>query len=400
MSLFLPLLPPSAASARPVGRRAPGRLTPLLVAVSLGIAAPPSAAAAQGPPGDPSDRISTGIISGTIEDSLATPVAGAQVAVRGLRGQGITQDDGTFRLAGVPPGPQVVVVRRIGFRPESLRVEVAAATVHQVTIRIAPTVQWVAPVIIDARTARYTGFLKGFYERRDRGNGVFFTAADIEERNPRYVTDLLRTIPGTRVIAAGAGNVVTFRDRSCLPLIWIDGNAATAAYLDPDVFEPTTLAGIEVYKGPASVPAALMGLQGKGSCGVIALWTKRREPGQRSSGKPVTAQDLANLAASLTIYPADQVDTPVTAEGGTVVVEFPDALLSAGVGGRVVAEFVVDTTGRPEMDTFGTVATTHALFTAAVRRAVAAGRFTPAMLGGRKVRQLVQIPFSFVVPKP
>ena len=378
----------------PSGR---GLIAGALVLFAAGV--PLGDSAAQ-PPAPPGGLIPTAIIAGVVEDSLAMPVAGAQVTVRGLRGYGVSDDDGTFRLASVPPGPQVVVVRRIGFRPESLAVAVTAGTIHDIRIRIRPTAQWVAPVIIDARSAKYTGFLKGFYERRDRGNGVFFTAADIEQRNPRYVTDLLRTIPGTRIIPRGAESVVTFRDRNCLPLVWIDGNAATAAYLDPDVFDPMTLAGIEVYKGPATVPPGLMGLQGKGSCGVIALWTKRTEPRPRSSAKPLTAQDLANLAASLTIYPADQVDSPAIAEPGSMAVEYPDALLSAGTAGRVVAEFVIDTAGRPEMDTFGTIATTHAQFTAAVRRAVAAARFTPATLGGRKVRQLVQLPFSFVVPEP
>ena len=366
--------------------------------VCVGTLLPVVAGAQPGSP-TPGGLVSTGIISGVVEDSLSTPVAGAQVGVQGLRGHGISQEDGSFRLASVPPGPQIIVVRRIGFRPESLAVTVAAGTVHEVRVRVRPNAQWVSPVVIEARNAKYTGHLRGFYERRDRGNGVFFTAAEIEERNPRFVTDLLRTIPGTRLVPRGAETLVTFRDRNCLPLVWVDGNAATAAYLDPDVFDPMTLAGIEVYKGPATVPGPLMALQGKGSCGVIALWTKRTEPTPKSRGKPVTAQDLANLAASLSIYTADQVDTPVGARSGTIAVEYPDALLSAAVPGRVVAEFVVDTLGHAEMDTFGAIVATHAQFTAAVRRAVAAGRFTPAVLGNRKVRQLVQIPFSFVVPR-
>ena len=370
--------------------------------LAVGVCAGPLAMAAdaQSDPLAPSGLVSTGIIAGVVEDSLSTPVAGAQVAVQGLRGQGITQDDGTFRLASVPPGPQVVVVRRIGFRPESLSVTVAAGTVHDIRIRVRPNAQWVAPVVIDARSAKYTGQLRGFYERRDRGNGVFFTSADIEDRRPRFVTDLLRTVPGTRVSQRGAERVVTFRGRSCPPLVWLDGAAASAAYLDPDLIDPTTLEGIEIYRGPASVPAALMGLDGLGSCGVIALWTQRAELKPKPRGKPVTAEDLANLAASLSIYTADQVDTPVRASSGTIAVEYPNALLSAAVSGRVVAEFVVDTMGQAEMDTFGAIASTHAQFTAAVRRAVAEERFTPAILGNRKVRQLVQIPFSFVVPEP
>ena len=373
----------------------------LIVAGSIAMAFSVTAAAAQAsPPATPGGTISTGLIAGTVEDSLATPVAGARVSVVGLGGHGVTNDEGTFRLASVQPGQHVLIVRRIGFRPESLGVTVTAGTISEVRVRLLPTAQWVAPVVIDARTAQYSGFLRGFYERRDRGTGVFFTAEDIEQRNPRLVTDLLRTIPGTRLTPRNGENVVTFRDRNCLPLVWIDGAAANVAYLDPDVFDPLSLAGIEVYKGPSTVPVSLMGLRGKGSCGVIALWTKRVEPKPKTTSKPVTAQDLANLVASLSLYTADQVDVPVGSdEAHPIAPIYPDVLLSTGVPGRVVVEFVVDTTGQPDMNTFGTVTTTHALFTEAVRRAVAAARFTPATLRGQRVLQLVQLPFSFTVPK-
>ena len=397
--LILP--PPAMAAVRLRARRAPRpgiAIRRIAFGLFAGTLLPLGAAAQSGPPA-PGGLVNTGIIAGIIEDSLSTPVAGAQVAVQGLRGHGTSENDGSFRLASIPPGPHVLVVRRIGFRPESLAVTVAAGAIHEVRVRVRPKAQWVAPVVVQAKNARYTGHLRAFYERRDRGNGVFFTALDIEDRKPRYVSDLLRSVPGTRVTPRGPESVVTFRGRTCPPLIWVDGAAASAGYLDPDVIDPMTLEGIEIYKGPASVPAALMGMDGQGSCGVIALWTKRTEPRPKSRGKPVTAQDLANLAASLSIYTADQVDTPVGARSGTIAVEYPDALLSAAVSGRVVAEFVVDTLGQAEMDTFGAVSATHAQFTAAVRRAVAEGRFTPATLGNRKVRQLVQIPFSFVVPR-
>ena len=360
-----------------------------------------STAAAQVRSPAPTGTISTGIIAGAVEDSLAAPVAGAWVSVAGMIGHGVSEQDGKFRLASIPPGTHTLAVRRIGFRPDSVKVTVTAGAVTDVRVQLAPNAQWVTPVVVEARTANYSGFLRGFYERRDRGIGVYFTAADIEARRPRAVTDLLRTVPGTHIVPSGGQYVVSFRDRNCLPLVWIDGNPATTSYLDPDLFEPHSLAGIEVYKGTSTVPAALMGTRGKGSCGVIALWTKRVDARPKSSAKAVTAEDLANLVMSLKLHTADQVDVPAAVDSTRPISPvYPDALLSAAVPGRVVVEFVVDTSGRPDMNTFGTVTTTHTQFVDAVRRAVAAARFTPAMLGGRRVLQLVQMPFSFTVPKP
>jgi hypothetical protein len=49
-----------------------------------------------------------------------------------------------------------------------------------------------------------------------------------------------------------------------------------------------------------------------------------------------------------------------------------------------------------ETETFGIVSTTHPQLTEAVRQAVLDSRFHPAVLGGRRVRQVVQQPFEFV----
>jgi hypothetical protein len=64
----------------------------------------------------------------------------------------------------------------------------------------------------------------------------------------------------------------------------------------------------------------------------------------------------------------------------------------------VIVEFVVDIDGKADMGTFGAVLSTNNRFTDAVRQAVTAARFTPAWLGGRRVRQLMQLPFTFAPP--
>jgi protein TonB len=69
------------------------------------------------------------------------------------------------------------------------------------------------------------------------------------------------------------------------------------------------------------------------------------------------------------------------------------------VEGEVLAQFVVDTTGRPEMNSYKVLKTTHELFGNAVKQALPGMRFIPAEVGGRKVRQLVQQPFSFAISK-
>lgn len=342
----------------------------------------------------------TGFVAGVVRDTTGVVVVGAQVSLAGHLGRGTTGTDGSFRLSG-PGGDRTLVVRRLGFRPESLAVAIPPGGTADVEVRLVPTPQTLAPVVVATTDLRrYAPRLRAFHERRERGFGRFFTAEEIDRRNPAVVTDLLRTVPGTRITRQGGQSIVTFRNQSCVPLIWIDGMPAVAGYLDPDVFQPNSLAGIEVYSGPSTVPSELMWVRGKGSCGVIALWTRMPELKPRTPKRQYTAQELANLVASLRLYTADQVDVPAAPDTANPVTPiYPDSLLRAGVEGRVLVEFVVDTTGVPDPETFGVVLTTDRLFTEAVRRAVLATRFTPAVRGGSRVRQLVQMPFRFEHPE-
>jgi protein TonB len=93
------------------------------------------------------------------------------------------------------------------------------------------------------------------------------------------------------------------------------------------------------------------------------------------------------------------VEKPVTEASNTQRPRYPDILKSAGVEGEVLAQFVVDTTGHVEINTFKVLKTSHELFAAAVRSALPGMRFIPAEVGQKRVRQLVQQPFVFAIAK-
>lgn len=95
-------------------------------------------------------------------------------------------------------------------------------------------------------------------------------------------------------------------------------------------------------------------------------------------------------------WSAFQVEREVVALR-SVQPRYPEQLSRAGVEGTVVARFVVDTTGRVERPTIEIVRADQALFEQSVREALIRMRFTPAEAGGRKVRQLVEQPFTFAL---
>jgi protein TonB len=94
-----------------------------------------------------------------------------------------------------------------------------------------------------------------------------------------------------------------------------------------------------------------------------------------------------------------QVEKQVSPYPGNPAPRYPDMLRSANVEGEVLAQFVVDTTGRADMSQFKVLKSTHDLFTNAVKASLPNMKFYPAEVGGRKVKQLVQMPFQFNLTK-
>jgi protein TonB len=94
-----------------------------------------------------------------------------------------------------------------------------------------------------------------------------------------------------------------------------------------------------------------------------------------------------------------QVEKQVAMVPGQSVLVYPEQLRSANVEGEVLAQFVVDENGRYEPGTFKVLKSTNEQFTNAVKNALPRMKFYPAEVGGRKVKQLVQQPFTFSLQK-
>ena len=94
-----------------------------------------------------------------------------------------------------------------------------------------------------------------------------------------------------------------------------------------------------------------------------------------------------------------QVEKQVSPYPGNSAPRYPDMLRSANVEGEVLAQFVVDTSGRADMGSFKVLKSTHDLFTNAVKSALPNMKFYAAEVGGKHVKQLVQMPFQFNLTK-
>ncbi len=339
-----------------------------------------------------------GVLTGVVRDLGDSPIAGVAVSIVGTSLRAETDAEGRFRIAGVEQGEITVSTRRLGFQPTSLQVRVPEAEGGSITLLVERNAQELAPVVVQAGRREYTGRMAGFLQRKDRGQGHFITRDQLDRAGYSQLTDHMRRIPGVRVLSTrSATHTVRFRGASCAPLVWIDGAPASAGEFDLASLAPHTLEGVEVYSGTSTVPPQFMWMNGLGSCGVIAVWTRAGEPRPKKRSGATAAQTIAMLVETVRVYTAEQVQTPARPDSTRLVRPvYPDSLQSAGVGGAVIAEFVVDASGEAELDNFNVVSSPHYLFSNAVREAVRESRFLPALREGRPVRMVMQLPFYFV----
>jgi protein TonB len=157
--------------------------------------------------------------------------------------------------------------------------------------------------------------------------------------------------------------------------------------LAPPVNIPTNLPTIDLSKAVTNEND----FSGKGVAGGSDKGVKG------GTGKDGDIGKLAGLADHGP-YMEFQVEKPVVKIGGEAP-EYPGSLKDSGVEGQVLAQFVVNESGRYEGGTLKILSSSNPAFTAAVKDALPRMRFSAAQIGGKKVQQLVQMPFQFHLQK-
>ena len=109
---------------------------------------------------------------------------------------------------------------------------------------------------------------------------------------------------------------------------------------------------------------------------------------------PARARAQDSTADASQTYMSMQVDKEARLRSG-LQPRYPTKLQRTRIAGEVLVQFIVDERGRPQMDSFKVLRSSNAEFTESVRRAIGVMSFFPAEISGKKVRQLVQVPFKF-----
>ena len=124
--------------------------------------------------------------------------------------------------------------------------------------------------------------------------------------------------------------------------------------------------------------------------------------GRGSDDRSIMSEQIppSDLAVSDSAYSEIEVDSMVARSADSGAPSYPPDLLAQRIEGSAHVQFVVDTIGFAESNSFKVLSATQPGFAEAVRGALPLMRFRPAIFHSRKVRQLVQQSFTFKIMPP
>lgn len=259
-------------------------LFPYLAIASFRLEGPPPEGAPSGPEAtsransQPVTSPPRGAIAGTVRDISGKSIDGARISdTEGLN----TSSDaaGQFRLDGIRRGTRAISIRRLGYEPVEMVVDVPSGRAAVLSVSLNKVVPVLKSVTVTAM--RDLGLQRvGFSERKAWGMGTYITPDQIESRNAMRLVNLLETLPVMRAGADDRGRrYVTGRYGGCVRYFvdgvrWYTKNENEVEEL-PDAYLSTAEIGaIEVYSGNFAPGQFYASSRDGLPCTSVVVWTK------------------------------------------------------------------------------------------------------------------------------
>lgn len=239
-------------------------------------------------------------LSGVVLTPDHRVAAGVQIVVWGTAASTVTSDSGVFALAALPAGTYTLEARAVGYAPTRTSVSLASRQMRTISVVLEQKVPVLEEVTVYGTKRALSTQIAGFMKRSHGGTGYFITQDEIRKKRPYRITDLLRAVPGVRVIPTGSiGYTVAMRgflsrtennfNPLCDPALYLDGlkqsggtttssPATGGGSFDPDqdvdaAAIPQDIFGIEVYTSASELPPEY---RNGNNCGAILIWTRPR----------------------------------------------------------------------------------------------------------------------------
>lgn len=210
-----------------------------------------------------------------VSAATEVPLPGIRISLLRLRKSVTTDSVGRFRFERLNPGQYQVEAALIGFAPLTALVQLGEGERKDIEFRTDSAGQLLPTIFVDGESQPELIKVLTLFERRMAvGLGRFITRAQILERNPMRLMDMIRFLPGVRTNCNGMSCQVRLNNdrRGCGPAIYVDEVPTSMAVLEAT--SPNDVQGIEIYRGPSETPPELNNEEAR--CGgAIAIWTRR-----------------------------------------------------------------------------------------------------------------------------
>ena len=237
-------------------------------------------------------------IRGRVTDSSTDmPVSLATIRLLGADStiRATTQSDslGGFVLRATGGGNHRLHIERIGYADLiSQPMPLSLGGSYQIEVALAPSAVPVQPVVVKVEPRVPALERSGYYARKQAGQGHFIERNTIENRGGQLTSELFQGISGVVTRGkSGGGYFVLLRggisahnmllrrsgdraDPFCHARVFVDGvsvNPPDVPY-DFDILHRLDIEAIEIYRGPAQLPAQYSGAES--ACGVILVWRR------------------------------------------------------------------------------------------------------------------------------
>ena len=217
-------------------------------------------------------------LHGFVRDPAGSPVAFALITVADNRGaadvRGVADSAGRFSIPNLSAGTTTVLVRRLGFTPKRVSLTLVEGRVDSMHVVLVAIPFELAGITTQAATF---GRLADFNRHRVNGQGFYLDRAELEKRRTPRLSDVLRRLPGVRVVTDRTGRTLlrmgrASSGRDCPPEFWIDG--VRAQMLGVDDVPVSDIEALEVYRGPSGLPPEFNSRFTNAQCGAVIIWTR------------------------------------------------------------------------------------------------------------------------------
>lgn len=183
---------------------------------------------------------------------------------------------GNAKITSLREGLYLVSIKHPNFESKTVPINIKPNEDVMQSVSLIPQLDEI--VVTEKRVDQFLED-QGFNRRMKTGFGTYITREEVKKKGRLNMTDVLRGIPGVNLQRYESRLIATVnRSRSkssntpCALDVYVDGYNMGGNPPDLNLIAiPAEVAAVEVYKGPATLPAQFNRFN---SCGAIIIWTK------------------------------------------------------------------------------------------------------------------------------